>query len=104
MKRIKYVFGTSYLTPCEVDYVGLIIKGLSHPAISKKLGKSVHTIHTVRDKIFAKAGIDTRALLVGVAISAGFNPDGNHKLTLYKKEGDDNAGLNSTQPDLTPET
>ncbi len=86
MKRVRYVFGLSYLTPCEADYVGLIVMGFNHPEIAEKLGKEVLTINSVRDKVFARAHVGNRALLIGIAFRAGFKEDGNHVLVEYEGE------------------
>jgi DNA-binding NarL/FixJ family response regulator len=83
MKRIRYAIGDTYLTPCEAEYVGLIVQGYSHPQISEKLGKEVKTVDTTRDNVFGKLGIDNRAALVIKAIRAGFSEDGNHDLKEY---------------------
>ena len=80
MKRIRYAIGNTYLTPCEAEYVGLIVQGYSHPQISEKLGKEVKTVDTTRDNVFGKLGIDNRVDLVLLAIQAGCRKDGNHDL------------------------
>lgn len=86
MKRVRYVFGSTYLTPCEADYVGLIVMGFNHRQIGEKLGKELSTVNTVRDKLYGKMGISSRAILVGVALRNGFNEDGNHGLKALEEE------------------
>ncbi|MCF8461910.1 MAG: helix-turn-helix transcriptional regulator [Flavobacteriales bacterium] len=68
IKRIKYAIGDTYLTPCEAEYVGLIVQGYSHPQISEKLDMDVKTIDTNRDNVFGNLGIDNRVDLVLLAI------------------------------------
>ncbi|MFO0830453.1 MAG: helix-turn-helix transcriptional regulator [Phycisphaerales bacterium] len=56
------------ITDREEAVVGLLMQGLTVPAISKRLGRSPHTIHDHIKKLHAKTGVRTRGELVARAL------------------------------------
>ena len=85
MKSIQYELGNTYLTPREAEYMGGIVEGLTLSKIAERLGISLGTVRTMRDKVNAKTDVHSRSIMVGIALKAGFSSDGNHRLVERKE-------------------